>query len=161
LRDCALREQCARREPGCLETVDYTHRRTGRDNRFKAKMKTEEAQKIYAQRSQVAEFAHAWIKERLRLATIPLPGSAQSHDGGHLGVPELQPNALVRSPARTASSDCGDRVSEQRYYLNRNGDGCRRKNRADLAVLPQRHGRNSLQKSISSHVPVPDSPIPF
>jgi hypothetical protein len=30
-------------------------------------MKTEEAQKIYAQRSQVGEFAHAWIKERCGL----------------------------------------------------------------------------------------------
>ena len=33
----------------------------------KAKMKTAEAQQIYAQRSQVAEFAHAWIKERCGL----------------------------------------------------------------------------------------------
>jgi hypothetical protein len=31
---------------------------------FKAKMKTEEAQKIYKQRSQIAEFPHAWIKQR-------------------------------------------------------------------------------------------------
>jgi hypothetical protein len=34
---------------------------------FKAKMKTEAARKIYAQRSRVAEFAHAWIKERCGL----------------------------------------------------------------------------------------------
>jgi len=30
-------------------------------------MKTTEAQKIYGQRSRVAEFAHAWIKERCGL----------------------------------------------------------------------------------------------
>jgi Transposase DDE domain len=30
---------------------------------FKAKIKTEEARQIYAQRSRIAEFAHAWIKE--------------------------------------------------------------------------------------------------
>jgi transposase len=34
---------------------------------FKAKMETEEARQIYAQRSQIAEFAHAWIKERCGL----------------------------------------------------------------------------------------------
>jgi hypothetical protein len=34
---------------------------------FKAKMATEEAQQIYAQRSRVAEFPHAWIKERCGL----------------------------------------------------------------------------------------------
>src|ERR1700691_3654950 len=31
---------------------------------FKAKMQSEEAQNIYHQRSQIAEFPHAWIKER-------------------------------------------------------------------------------------------------
>jgi hypothetical protein len=30
-------------------------------------MKTQEAQRIYAQRSRIAEFAHAWIKERCGL----------------------------------------------------------------------------------------------
>jgi transposase len=34
---------------------------------FKAKMATEEAQQIYNQRSRVAEFPHAWIKERCGL----------------------------------------------------------------------------------------------
>src|SRR6266404_6111410 len=34
---------------------------------FKAKMKTEEGRQIYARRSQIAEFAHAWIKERCGL----------------------------------------------------------------------------------------------
>jgi transposase len=34
---------------------------------FKAKMATEEAQQIYAKRSQIAEFPHAWIKERCGL----------------------------------------------------------------------------------------------
>ena len=31
---------------------------------FKAKMETEQAKQIYKQRSQIAEFPHAWIKER-------------------------------------------------------------------------------------------------
>jgi hypothetical protein len=34
---------------------------------FKTKMATAEAQQIYAQRSQIAEFPHAWIKERCGL----------------------------------------------------------------------------------------------
>jgi transposase len=34
---------------------------------FKTKMATEQAQQIYAQRSQIAEFPHAWIKERCGL----------------------------------------------------------------------------------------------
>jgi Transposase DDE domain len=56
-RTCALREQCA--PPGA--------RPAWRRSAFKAKMKTEEARQIYAQRSRVAEFAHAWIKERCGL----------------------------------------------------------------------------------------------
>ena len=34
---------------------------------FKAKMATQEAQRIYAQRSRLAEFPHAWLKERCGL----------------------------------------------------------------------------------------------
>ena len=34
---------------------------------FKTKMATEEARQIYAKRSQIAEFPHAWIKERCGL----------------------------------------------------------------------------------------------
>jgi hypothetical protein len=34
---------------------------------FKAKMETEEAKTIYRQRSQIAEFPHAWLKERCAL----------------------------------------------------------------------------------------------
>jgi hypothetical protein len=34
---------------------------------FKIKMKTEQARAIYSQRSQIAEFPHAWIKERCGL----------------------------------------------------------------------------------------------
>jgi hypothetical protein len=34
---------------------------------FKAKMATDEARQIYRQRSQIAEFPHAWIKRRCGL----------------------------------------------------------------------------------------------
>jgi hypothetical protein len=66
--DCALREQGA--PPGARPTWRRSITRIAEPpatTAFKAKMKTEEAQKIYAQRSQVAEFAHAWIKERCGL----------------------------------------------------------------------------------------------
>ena len=33
-----------------------------RDNRFKAKMPTEQGRQIYARRSRIAEFAHAWMR---------------------------------------------------------------------------------------------------
>lgn len=65
---CPLRDQCApagarvgwRRSITRIEEPAAT-------TAFKAKMGTEEAQKIYAQRSRIAEFPHAWIKERCDL----------------------------------------------------------------------------------------------
>ena len=38
------------------------------------KMKTEEAKEIYKQRSGVAEFSHAWIKEKMGLRQFHLRG---------------------------------------------------------------------------------------
>jgi DDE family transposase len=67
-RTCALRGECSppnsrsawRRSITRIEEPSAT-------TAFKTKMKTEEARQIYAQRSRVAEFAHAWIKERCGL----------------------------------------------------------------------------------------------
>jgi len=67
-RQCPLRSQCApanaqpvwRRAITRIEEPVTT-------TAFKAKMATEQAQQIYAQRSQIAEFPHAWIKERCGL----------------------------------------------------------------------------------------------
>ncbi|HXM67797.1 MAG TPA: transposase, partial [Candidatus Acidoferrum sp.] len=66
--NCPLRGQCAppdarrawRRSITRLEEPATT-------TAFKAKMATEEARQIYAKRSQIAEFPHAWIKERCGL----------------------------------------------------------------------------------------------
>lgn len=65
---CPLRDQCApqqarpewRRSITRLEEPAAT-------KAFKIKMATAEAKQIYAQRSQIAEFPHAWIKERCGL----------------------------------------------------------------------------------------------
>ena len=67
-RNCTSRQSCApknaqtawRRSITRLEEPDATIA-------FKAKMETEQAKQIYKQRSQIAEFPHAWIKERCGL----------------------------------------------------------------------------------------------
>jgi transposase len=41
---------------------------------FRAKMQTEEAQQLYRTRAQIAEFPHAWIKEKLGLRRFRLRG---------------------------------------------------------------------------------------
>ncbi|HEV2194295.1 MAG TPA: IS1182 family transposase [Candidatus Acidoferrum sp.] len=65
---CPLRKDCA--PPGARPEWrrSVTHiEEPGATTAFKVKMKTEEAQQIYAQRSRVAEFVHAWMKERCGL----------------------------------------------------------------------------------------------
>jgi transposase len=67
-RTCAMREQCA--PPGARPAWRRSITRIEEPSEttaFKTKMKTEAARQIYAQRSRVAEFAHAWIKERCGL----------------------------------------------------------------------------------------------
>lgn len=66
--ECPLRGQCAppHASPGWWRSITRTEE-PATTTTFKAKMATEEAQQIYAQRSQIAEFPHAWIKERCGL----------------------------------------------------------------------------------------------
>jgi hypothetical protein len=65
---CPLRSQCApaNAQPGWRRAITRIEEPAA-TTVFKAKMATAEAQQIYAQRSQIAEFPHAWIKERCRL----------------------------------------------------------------------------------------------
>ena len=53
---------------------------------FKAKMQSEAAQKIYHQRSQIAEFPHAWIKERCAVGNFAVEGKKKGH-GSYVGLP--------------------------------------------------------------------------
>ena len=65
---CPLRNQCA--PPNARPTWWRSITRLqepATTTAFKTKMATEKAQQIYAQRSQIAEFPHAWIKERCGL----------------------------------------------------------------------------------------------
>jgi transposase len=65
---CPLRNQCAppNASPSWWRSITRTEEPAATTT-FKTKMATEEAQQIYAQRSQIAEFPHAWIKERCGL----------------------------------------------------------------------------------------------
>ena len=63
-RSCVLRRQCAPQKARPVWVRSITRSEEPAATRaFKAKMATEEAQRIYAQWSRIAEFPHAWIKE--------------------------------------------------------------------------------------------------
>jgi transposase len=67
-RTCALRDQCASKKPAASWRRSITRmEEPPATTAFKAKMKTDEAKQIYKQRSQIAEFPHAWIKQRCGL----------------------------------------------------------------------------------------------
>lgn len=67
-RQCPLRSQCApaNAQPAWRRAITRMEE-PATTTAFKTKMASEEAQQIYAQRSQIAEFPHAWIKERCGL----------------------------------------------------------------------------------------------
>jgi transposase len=67
-RSCPLRDQCASKKPAAGWRRSITRiEEPPATTAFKAKMNTEEAKQIYKQRSQIAEFPHAWIKQRCGL----------------------------------------------------------------------------------------------
>jgi len=67
-RNCALRSHCAPQKARPAWVRSITRREEPAATlAFKAKMATAQAQQIYAQRSPIAEFPHAWIKERCGL----------------------------------------------------------------------------------------------
>jgi transposase len=65
---CPLRSACAppTARPAWVRSIARSEEPAA-TRAFKAKMATEEAKQIYAQRSRIAEFPHAWIKERCGL----------------------------------------------------------------------------------------------
>ena len=73
-RACAAHEQC------CPHWPKRGGRQVSRQGvlpavaAFQAKMATPEAQLIYRQRSRIAEFPHAWLKEKFRLRRFHLSG---------------------------------------------------------------------------------------
>lgn len=76
---CSLRDQCGPKKAGphwrrsIVRSEDPPATTT-----FKTKMETEEAKQIYRQRSQIAEFPHAWIKERCGLRQFRCRGQEKT-----------------------------------------------------------------------------------
>ena len=78
-RNCPLRSQCAPPNPRAGWRRSITRiAEPPATTAFKAKMKTEEAKQIYAQRSRTAEFVHAWIKERCGLRQFRCRGRVKA-----------------------------------------------------------------------------------
>jgi transposase len=77
-RCCALRDQCGpkNKRPAWRRSVTRTEEPAATIE-FKAKMETEAAKQIYGQRSQIAEFPHAWIKERCGLRQFRCRGKSK------------------------------------------------------------------------------------
>jgi transposase len=67
-RPCEFRDQCGpkKRRAGWRRSITRSEEPAATKT-FKARMETEAAKHIYKQRSQIAEFPHAWIKERCGL----------------------------------------------------------------------------------------------
>jgi len=67
-RRCAMRDQCGPKQANAHWRRSITlNEESTVSAAFKTKMTTEKAKQIYRQRSQIAEFPHAWIKERCGL----------------------------------------------------------------------------------------------
>jgi transposase len=78
-RSCACRDNCASKKPRPKWRRIITRiEQPAATVAFKAKMETEEAKQIYRQRSQVAEFPHAWIKERCGLRQFRCRGQEKT-----------------------------------------------------------------------------------
>ena len=97
--DCPLRDKCAPQQarPEWRRSITRLQEPSA-TTAFKQKMATEEAKQIYARRSQIAEFPHAWIN------AVPLQRPLESRYGSDLGLSQLQPGEMVRSKADTEST---------------------------------------------------------
>jgi transposase len=74
-RSCAFQAQCC---PGTKKGRSLVRREQTQEwKAFRAKMETAEAKEIYKQRSEVAEFPNAWIKEKIGLRQFRLRGLAK------------------------------------------------------------------------------------
>jgi transposase len=78
-RRCALRDKCGpkKQRPGWARSISRNEDSPA-SAAFKAKMETEAAKQIYRQRSQIAEFPHAWLKERCGLRQFRCRGKLKT-----------------------------------------------------------------------------------
>lgn len=77
--NCEFRSPCApqKARPQWVRSITRSEE-SAATTAFKAKMATEEAQQIYRQRSRIAEFPHAWIKERCGLRQFRCRGRVKA-----------------------------------------------------------------------------------
>jgi len=77
-RRCEFRDQCGpkKRRAGWRRSITRNVDPAA-TAAFKAKMETEAAKQIYRQRSQIAEFPHAWMKERCGLRQFRCRGRSK------------------------------------------------------------------------------------
>lgn len=76
---CVSRAQCTSKNPRPNWRRSITRiEEPAATTAFKAKMQTQEARQIYHQRSQIAEFPHAWIKERCGLRQFRCRGKRKA-----------------------------------------------------------------------------------
>lgn len=77
--NCPLRDQCAPRKarPKWVRSITRLIEPAA-TTAFKTKMATAEAQEIYSKRSQIAEFPHAWIKQRCGLRQFRCRGRVKA-----------------------------------------------------------------------------------
>ena len=77
---CHFRTQCASKQPHPKWRRSITRMEDSPEAiAFKAKMQSEAGKKIYSQRSQIAEFPHAWIKERCGLRQFRCQGKEKAN----------------------------------------------------------------------------------
>jgi transposase len=76
---CPLRSQCAPKnaKPKWFRSITRLEEPAA-TTAFKTKMETEQGKAIYAKRSQIAEFPHAWIKERCGLRQFRCRGKLKA-----------------------------------------------------------------------------------
>jgi len=70
-QQCPFRDQCCPKSSPRMVVRKEDSPAVGA---FRAKMQTEEAKQLYRTRAQIAEFPHAWIKEKLGLRRFRLRG---------------------------------------------------------------------------------------
>ena len=75
---CAFQPRCCLRAPWKGRTVSRLETETEVVARFRTKMASEEAQQVYRQRGQVAEFPFAWIKEKFGLRKFRVFGISKA-----------------------------------------------------------------------------------
>jgi hypothetical protein len=118
---CPLRDKCAPQQarPEWRRSITRLQEPSA-TTAFKQKMATEEAKQIYARRSQIAEFPHAWIKQRCGLRQFRCRGRlkvAMEATWACLSYNLTRWFGLKRTPQVRRMSTIIDSLSRTNVYL--------------------------------------------